>query len=105
MIHDMIQSFGLAKVISNICEPGTFNEWDCPLVIAMYRRYCWRETLGMILHRWIPDNISEAFPKDVTDTPYFIFLILTYFILFFTVAKTDRAFPTCRCRVVYTLSQ
>lgn len=60
-----IKSTGLAKVVSEICEPGNFNELHSPLVIATYRLYCWREALGALLSLWTPTSIKTKFPSEV----------------------------------------
>ena len=67
-----MQSSGLAKTIAEICEPGSFGEWDCPLVVEMYRRYCWRDTLGMVLNSWTNEDVRDTFPKDVLHVFLFI---------------------------------
>jgi hypothetical protein len=80
---------GLAKIISDICKPGSFNEWDCPFVVAMYRFYCWKESLGAILQRWTPENIFKTFPDDVLGFSLSLHLLHTDFYLL--VAKVNRS--------------
>ena len=60
-----IKSLGLADVIAEISKPGSFNEWACPLVMATYRMYCWRETLGEIMARWTHEDVQKTFPTEV----------------------------------------
>ena len=104
-INDMIQSLRLAKVIFEICEPGTFNEWDCPLVIAMYHCYCWRERLS----EWFCIAGSQMISVKHFLNMYQILLILyshTNFIYFiFHSGQNWQGFSMCRSRVVYILSQ
>jgi hypothetical protein len=57
---------GLAQVIIDICKPGTFNEWTHPLIIEVYRMYCWRDTLSMILLRWTHVDVRNNFPTEVS---------------------------------------
>jgi hypothetical protein len=60
-----MKSLGLADVIAEISKPGSFNEWDSPLVMATYCMYCWRETLGEIMARWTHVDVQKTFPTEV----------------------------------------
>jgi len=68
-----MKSLGLAQVISDICQPGIFNQWTCPHVIEIYRLYCWQDTLGGLLHRWTHVDIRKTFPTQVLSFVLFYF--------------------------------
>ena len=55
----------MAEMIIKICRPGAFNEWTHPLIIEVYRLYCWRDTLGGVLLRWTHVDVQKSFRTQV----------------------------------------
>lgn len=66
----------MAAIISKICKPGGFGEFEHPVVEASFRLYGWRDTLSDILHLWTPAHIRAGFRKDVSACAFIFGMVL-----------------------------